>query len=697
MRVNCSGRGIVELDLNVVFASEEERNALAVVKHLDLSRNELRVVNNLQPFSCLSTLDLQHNRITQLAGLPLGLTRLCVAHNELTTLEGLVTLPFLQELDVSNNRLSTLTGLPRTSPLTTLKLGHNRLSNLSGIEAVGNTLQMLELDSNYLCVVEDLRPLSRMKSLQQLSVKDNPLVDSGNHRSMIVSLVPSLLVLDGAAVSENADASYQGSNGLTRGNISPQRRGTTMNDYSTMPPQQQNGGPGLGDTASSFPAPDVALEDSTVTSATSLASSANMRPAAKNGRGAGGASRVLSYESIRQRNDVRRGEVLEDNRKLTGDIDELTRLLDRERLENDKLQRRVRSLEGEVRDLRKVMAEELNKLTLVRQENDALRVEVDMQKKRTEKISRDYKYCREKVKLERVRRVEELEKAKVSHQAVVHSLRARLQEYADTGRSTTDAEHALREEVLRLQDLVQDLERENGELTLSLSNHGNATHLEDYSEATVGKGGRSGRVVAHRPEDVDGPIFPQSRNGRHPQQRQQQRRGGGGRAVSTYYPDEPEEDDVHFSGERARHGRRPYSPREHDDYDDDDMGGPDVDDVTPNESGAQDDNMMDFATQLRDWLVTELNERNRSTSMDTPQQQQSPIQQQQASSSTSPAYYQQQQQQQQYQQQQQASSSYHQSRTLSPPRSGSSSSGVLDEVWARNESILGASKLHRTK
>jgi len=352
----------------------------------------------------------------------------------------------------------------------------------------------------------------------------------------------------------------------------------------------------------------------------------------------------MSYDSIRARVESRRGDVVEDNKKLQTDIDELTRLLDRERAEAEKSQRKIRQLESEVREVRRMLAEELNKLNVVRQENDQLRQDAETHKARADKVARDYKYAREKAKSERQRRLEDLEKSKVSHQAVVQSLRSRLHEYAEDGRSTTDVEQSLRAEIHSLQDTIQQLEQENRDLSLTLSTQSNA-----YGGGGTGGGGleaSSARVLGQAPlpqpsfrqSNEVGPIFP--RPGQRPAQSQRQ----------LQYEGDPEQENGNSVAQM--------------------LGG---------------SHMVDFAAQLKEWLVAELQERQGITpapggtaprqdpgprpSISPPRKMVAP-----AVRSFSPSL-----------------------RQNIPPSSPSDSlsakegvtrSGSVDDVWARNESIL---------
>ncbi|KAJ1401287.1 hypothetical protein B484DRAFT_238820, partial [Ochromonadaceae sp. CCMP2298] len=63
-------------------------------------------------FQHLTDLDLAHNMLTSVRGLPPTLRRLDLSHNRLTDISPLLTLTALQELDLSFNRIRTFHGLP---------------------------------------------------------------------------------------------------------------------------------------------------------------------------------------------------------------------------------------------------------------------------------------------------------------------------------------------------------------------------------------------------------------------------------------------------------------------------------------------------------------------------------------------------------------------------------------------------------
>jgi hypothetical protein len=92
-------------------------------------------------------------------------------------------------------------------------------------------------------------------------------------------------------------------------------------------------------------------------------------------------------------------------------------------------------------------------------------------------------------------------------------------------------------------------------------------------------------------------------------------------------------------------------------------------------AAPQETHMVDFASQLKDWLVSELQERRLDGSLPP-------------TSAPAPR----------------GMSPRRQDPIMAAPRQGtglqsparSSNSGLLDEVWARNDTILGSAKMKRT-
>eukprot|EP00667_Euglena_gracilis_P007458 EG_transcript_7533 len=554
MHVSCRGRGILELDLNSVFSNEEERVALAVVKSLDLSHNELKQLNGLQPFSSLTHLDLRNNKLCVLQGLPLSLQRLNVAHNQLTSLDGLAALPFLQELDATDNKLTSVTGLPRAAPLKALRLANNRLPSCQGLEPLGQ-LESLDLDSNYISLFDDVRPLMNLPALRSLVLRGNPVAEHPSYRTTIAQLLPTLTALDGQRVTRRqaflptsphpavplsaakaatpagqrraasaprmrTDLSTSSVNAsvlmdspaanqtlrsnLVRsqrqafqtGTFSPQPVGpeaTVPEPPSFLQPQPYPGPLRAPEHGSPYPAhselDDFEGSGAMHPSDLTLGPGAPLIYGASQLAAGGGAARPtinaslnssglgsMSFGNLKYRADARRVELTESKRRLEVDVTELRRLLEEEYKLTGQLQKAKKKAEAEISDVRRVLAEELQKLNQLRDANRELEQEAETQRGRAEKFSKDYKYAHQKLKEERRKRVEDLEKAKVNQQAAMQGLRGQLSDVEAARSQAMEANRQLKTEALRLQEYIRVLEAENAKLALTLSKYENATY-----------------------------------------------------------------------------------------------------------------------------------------------------------------------------------------------------------------------------
>lgn len=201
MHVSGRNRNIVDLDLSQVFATEEEQQALALVRSLDLAENKLAIVRSLQPLASLTSLDLSVNCISSLSGLPLGLVRLNLCRNKLVSIHGIAALPCLQELDISHNRIISLKGFPRSSSLTVLHASHNRIAKSFGLECLSR-LQLLNLGNNFLSTADDLDFLRALPKLAAVRFSGCPVSELEDYRELVGALQPSISLIDGSHVGK---------------------------------------------------------------------------------------------------------------------------------------------------------------------------------------------------------------------------------------------------------------------------------------------------------------------------------------------------------------------------------------------------------------------------------------------------------------------------------------------------------------
>mmetsp|Transcript_25243 Transcript_25243/g.76595 ORF Transcript_25243/g.76595 Transcript_25243/m.76595 type:complete len:531 (+) Transcript_25243:57-1649(+) len=118
----------------------------------------------------------------------------------LSELDGLAALPVLQEIYLAFNNISQL------SPLTTLE-----------------ELQVLDLEANAVNEMESVEWLQMLPSLQELTLRGNPICDQGSAlRSRVLKLLPNLATLD----DEDVKQSSAGGEARTPGSLTQQAGGS---------------------------------------------------------------------------------------------------------------------------------------------------------------------------------------------------------------------------------------------------------------------------------------------------------------------------------------------------------------------------------------------------------------------------------------------------------------------------------------
>jgi len=135
---------------------------------LELTGNGLgSIPQELYQLSQLKELCLSHNPLTNLGGLLnlLQLQRLYLHYNQLKTLEGMPNLQQLKELMLYRNQLTSLEGMPNLQQLRELYLQYNLLTSLEGMPSLPK-LQEIRLENN-----PKLNDPERIQALKDRGVK----------------------------------------------------------------------------------------------------------------------------------------------------------------------------------------------------------------------------------------------------------------------------------------------------------------------------------------------------------------------------------------------------------------------------------------------------------------------------------------------------------------------------------------------
>eukprot|EP00759_Apiculatamorpha_spiralis_P026267 PhF_6_TR29321/c0_g1_i1/m.43024 len=407
MRVSLRGRNLESFDVRNqrVFADDEIKDKLAVVKILDLAQNQITHVSGFQPFTSLTVLDLSNNRLQTLRGLPITLTKLLVAHNNLASLEGLAPLVTLQTLDVSHNALYSLEGLPRTSALTDLNVSHNRLATLHGIEnSVG--LRVFNAQHNYVQNIEHLQPLESTPLLRSILLSHNPVSSLPSYFNVLSRLLPELDLVDGVPLPKSALVGDRRSGSAKRkvhvsfSDDTGSLHSRSMHDIpSNIPPTRktstERGRPESRTTQpqSARPAsPNVSYVDPSVTMGTTGSSVGNIPPVNRTPLPVPLSTDAYSvrhkYATVEKQPDVS-----PEMRLLQVRNQELERLLQQKTEKVSTLERDNRRMESELSNTRKLLAEQMERFNKMRSEHQTLTSMVTHLRMVADKNAKEFKHA----------------------------------------------------------------------------------------------------------------------------------------------------------------------------------------------------------------------------------------------------------------------------------------------------------------
>ncbi|KAF7386527.1 hypothetical protein HZH68_013659 [Vespula germanica] len=170
-------------------------NLLPHLESLDLSRNHIISLENLNALPKLKTLRMSYNRLESLHldrsnesdGFP-NLSTLYLDHNRIgsiTLTDDSHVFPTLKHLFLHHNRLANVYGLRQNSTLEILIIDHNKIETMD-VDSFheNNNIACLSIESNK---IQDLRFVKKLQCLKKLHVADN-LIANENELDNLTSL-----------------------------------------------------------------------------------------------------------------------------------------------------------------------------------------------------------------------------------------------------------------------------------------------------------------------------------------------------------------------------------------------------------------------------------------------------------------------------------------------------------------------------
>ncbi|CAF3728081.1 unnamed protein product [Rotaria socialis] len=179
------------------------------IKLLNLQKNCIVKIANLDHLTSLVVLDLCENEIDCIQGLDnlSSLRILRLANNKIKQIKNLDALEQLDVLDLNGNQISRIENFKNLTRLRVLNLSHNRiekcenlknLKNLVELNLQGNLIttvcdleslpiQRLFLSFNKIRRFDDIRCISKLTTLECLSLEGNPLAFTAAYEQIILS------------------------------------------------------------------------------------------------------------------------------------------------------------------------------------------------------------------------------------------------------------------------------------------------------------------------------------------------------------------------------------------------------------------------------------------------------------------------------------------------------------------------------
>ncbi len=152
---------LTKLDLSRnKISTISDLDSLTDLKILNLENNQISNTQGMETLVNLTQLDLNTNKINKIAGLEslVDLKFLNLSYNNLSTIHGLRNLILLGSLSIDHNHIRKIEGLSTLANLTILSLSHNNISSMRGLEQELN-LEDLHLGHNQIKEILDIRHL----------------------------------------------------------------------------------------------------------------------------------------------------------------------------------------------------------------------------------------------------------------------------------------------------------------------------------------------------------------------------------------------------------------------------------------------------------------------------------------------------------------------------------------------------------
>ena len=193
----------MQKDLCVI---DDEMIISSYIENLKEKKSETEKRNLRKKFKTFQKLIFSYKNIYKIQGLR-GLEKLEILkldNNLISKIENLSELKNLKSLDLSFNKIKKIENLEKLENLTDLSLYHNLIEEINYSDLKGlKKLSLISVSHNKIKNIMDLlRAIKPIKSLEVLTVANNPLTNDSEYKNYIFANMPDLKYLDYIYIDE---------------------------------------------------------------------------------------------------------------------------------------------------------------------------------------------------------------------------------------------------------------------------------------------------------------------------------------------------------------------------------------------------------------------------------------------------------------------------------------------------------------
>ena len=151
------------------------------LQHLNISDNQISKIENLNKLTNISILDISKNQITKIENLEklTNISTLDISYNKIAKIENLDKLTNISTLDISDNKIVKIENLDKLTNISELAISDNQIEKIENLDKLTNISRLI-ISNNKIAKIDDVKEILNLQTLQYLSIHNNPFLDEAH-------------------------------------------------------------------------------------------------------------------------------------------------------------------------------------------------------------------------------------------------------------------------------------------------------------------------------------------------------------------------------------------------------------------------------------------------------------------------------------------------------------------------------------